>query len=75
MPTEPRRARSGLLTASLVAIPALCCLTPWLIAAGAAGVALSWLTNPWVILVTVLVVVVLVTGAARRRGRSRSRPT
>jgi membrane protein implicated in regulation of membrane protease activity len=73
MPTEsqnPRRDRSGLLTAGLVAIPTLCCLVPWLIAAGAIGAVVSWLTNAWVILMISLVLLVVVVGTVRRRGRT-----
>lgn len=71
-PENPRRYRSGLLTAGLLAIPALCCLLPWLIAAGALGAVASWLTTPWVLVITAFVLLlVVVVGTMLRRGRTR----
>jgi hypothetical protein len=41
-----------------------------LIAAGAIGAVVSWLTNAWVILMISLVLLVVVVGTVRRRGRT-----
>jgi hypothetical protein len=66
----PNRHRSNEptvpLTVGLLLIPALCCGLPALLAAGAFGVLVSWLVNPWGVAVGVLAVVAILTWFVRR---------